>query len=1855
MKTNVSNRKTKKLLAFFMALVMVLTSFPLLAFATDESGSRPENRENFGNPFITQSPSEVYRIPNLVTMNDGSLVAQADARWNAYYDGGGNDSIIARSDNNGGSWITSMLTYYPDNGNTWNPSSTSICDSALATNGDILYSLSTFFPAGYALNGSSADHQVSSGVTAFDSSGRLLLSRNGSGLNYYLSSFSSEDYDGRANIYESNGTPVSGYTVDHDLYLYDSNGTKQGNLFYSDCEFQTAKTNFLLFRTSTDGGETWSPFKLVNAKHSGEAFYGVGPGRGVVTPNGDIVFGCYSWNGGDSSQRSSFIYSKDGGNTWIRMSDLPELKGWVTDVGSIFVSNKWTSECQPVLLDDDGYIRLFCRTDRERFVYADAKLDSNGNYYWEKNTFNDEFPIHIDQEINGQYFTTTSNNQYSVIKYSKQVLWNGNYYDMLIASHANNGSRRNNGTLTFMLMDPNDKQHHQVVMATQQQITYGQFDYSCLTELADGRIGLLYEYSADGKGLEFATFDVEEISGFRVPDLERTMDIEMVRGDSRTFYSSVGQYDSNTNKAIADASFTVQKSSTGKLGTDANFEAAQLPLTNALYTFTQTPDGTWYVGNMGVYLTIDNAQQPSTKDRVGLRINQIPGSSNFQLIRDDLNEALYMHRSGDTAYLFDRTTAYGASYGGDSDDDYSGTLFELYRPAKVNETTRPDDNVPGYIKINDIDDIEDGEQYLIGCNINGSYYFLYPSLGTTNRYANTIKSDKSYVDTGWYMTIDALDGGETTIVCGNTTYNIEVSDYSREITGIVDYDPVIYTQGSENDITSVGSVIADGESHGEKKTTYRLLDNNYEIIGISAIAGTDNNNPMTDADIRFDGEKIYGTLPLSDGGEAIDYEYGTYVTLKTELRDSTGMVWTQSDRLYVASSPVPGHVLSGNFADKTGIVSPSSSALATFILAEGSYGNTNMTVAEISDDDGDDENEGYVGNAHILFNEDGTMTYNGAASDIAIFNDAGAFKAAGAIRNNRSTASGWGDASYELYNLNDEFNNDMINNVTIAYYYYDKSSDKNEGITVDPSKPNNFSITFRRQAVDVSYSGDGNGWDRRVKIGDGNRSYIRKLSGDGEIQEKTYMFGAQGLRYYVNDKNLSGGAASIDSTRHFATATADCTTTVQPNQEQSLRGHLQYQEGAETDEYNANTWNNMSLTFEIKMCDKSMERDAYEESIATPRKSTWYTTDTWYNYMQSLLIHQEYLNNYTLLTTNAEREFNPEVQDTTYDKYLYYDTSSGERVSTIDGAFNQLTKRADFTPLEQAVENATEAVDNGLIDLENDVTYTPDSYKALKKAYDIGQAYLNQYADEDTRNNTAGYVVGPDVDTENPDNRVTVQKTIEDYATAINNAELVVAADDGAYVAAKEESERIDLTAYSDNGAKIESIKDVSDGEIYAEYPQGSGDYYVNIPYDIDNGEGDQTPDEGQQQLDTYTKDLITEMNVGSQSGSVTVRTFHVDYNINGVDNNTDETAAGEVTNNDYTYGETAHIDLTQYNSDQYTVKCTVTSETGGKTPTTVNLEDCGYMLSILIQENITVDVEVTENEVITVEDYYGTVIGMAYIPEAGATVTIDAENNLIINETIIAPKPSPRYRFTSWSVDNGTVITEETVIRQRGVLNQGIEKIITAVNGTVNNKTEFRTLYLNLKLDLNAPEGNVWTRTVGGVEYLASYENSFVAFSSDEDVIYTAYDPSDLPDTVSNQYINQIPAIYGTGYFTNNMFTLSIDYSAPQLDEASGTGVKVVETGIICSNTDTASTDETLVKGGPGAVTVPSNRISHWSGHDNSGTYTMTLANSDTGTYYMRAYVAYTRDYNGEATVPYVVYSDRIFKCEDRHVTAVN
>lgn len=1239
MNTFVKNFRARRCLAFFAALIMAFTSLPLTALATDESGVRPESGVNYGSPFVSGNPSTNYRIPNLVTMDDGTLVAQADARWDAYADGGGNDSIVAYSEDNGETWNYSMLTYYPDNGNYHDKSSTSVCDSALATDGKTLYALTTFFPAGYALNTTSADHTLTvlSG-SAFNDDGTLRLSRGGSSdYDYHLGDFDADGAAGRAPILDSNNSPVDGWEVDHDFYVY-NNGTKQGNLFYSDCEFQTVKTNFLLFRSSVDNGKTWSDFKLVNVKLASESFYGVGPGRGVVTDDGTIIFPCYSWTNLNSSQRSSFIYSKDGGKTWTRMDNLPTLKSWA----DYALSWNGTSECQPVLLDD-GTIRLFCRTARRRMVYADAKMDENGNYYWVNATADDGGPIHLDFPINGENFNITENNQYSVIKYSKKVLWNGDYYTLLIGSHANGGgTSRTDGHLTFMLLDDNNE----VVDAVQKQFTTGEFGYSCLTELSDGRLGVLYEYDQDGSSLKFQTFDIEETSGYYIPDSESTYNVNFTVGDSQSYF--VSETSNEYDDEIISVDFQPNYTATANNGSDSSFSGAQLMLTDALYTFTQRSAHSWYISNSDMYLNIGDL--PTGSSRSAVTLNSVDGGY-FQLINEE-GAALSFNRDGESQFTFYNTADYSST-----SPDYSDTLFEIFAPVDSYEASSADDAVPGYERITDASAIQSANNYLIGCQVDGNYYFLYPSHDTDNIYTHTVRANKDYVENGYKMTMTALSAGTTSFTCGNEVFNVEVSSNAREIVGVVDYDPVIYTHGSNDDITTFGNNISDGTAEGEKVTGYKLLDDSYEIISVTAVDSTDDEIILPNSAITASDGKLTGTLSLADNNKFNSYESGTYVTLKTQLRDNSGLIWTQKDTLYVASNPVPGHIIIGNYNRRGTSVVGRGVNLATYVMAMDSYGNTTMTADQIGSTD--------VGNARILFpTSSNYFTFNNTLEELAdLSNGSTDRKFAGAPQYSAITNT-WSNQSHTLNFLD----NVTDSTVSVAYYYYDKSSDDNQGIVSDSDNPDNFTISMGRMPVNSQYEAD-DGWSKNVVI---NNSSASKLSGSGTVTNNSALFGSGEYTILDSNHRKTGDI-------HLSTLNENGDDAVEPNTTANLKGVVQYQETANRTDGWATSINNVKLTFEVKMCDKTNERNEYENAVSSVVKSTWFTSASWDKFSDALKVYQEYLNNYTVLTTDYERTNDPEASGNNFDSYLY---ENGE--STLSAAIGELERIADFTEYDIA-------------------------------------------------------------------------------------------------------------------------------------------------------------------------------------------------------------------------------------------------------------------------------------------------------------------------------------------------------------------------------------------------------------------------------------------------------------------------------------------------------------------------------------------------------------------------------------------
>lgn len=629
--------------------------------------------------------------------------------------------------------------------------------------------------------------------------------------------------------------------------------------------------------------------------------------------------------------------------------------------------------------------------------------------------------------------------------------------------------------------------------------------------------------------------------------------------------------------------------------------------------------------------------------------------------------------------------------------------------------------------------------------------------------------------------------------------------------------------------------------------------------------------------------------------------------------------------------------------------------------------------------------------------------------------------------------------------------------------------------------------------------------------------------------------------------------------------------------------------------HTATAWVNLGITFQVKVCNKSNERTPYNEAVNKVRVSTDYTKETWDKYTTALLNTEAYLNNYTLLTTD----------ETTQD------------VGTVlDSTYTGLTKRADFTELEKVVEQNKAAYDKhfaGNVTDTDQNKYTVDSWQNFENAYKAGADLLAQYP-EKGRNNVAGYTVGPDSTTKD------LQQQVDSAADALNQV-LVPAADASAYESARSISATIDRTAFKDGGTAITNTVTNGNSTIYIAY---NGKDYVNLPA------------AKQGMVDDFTTDLLSYMNVGesSQSG----RSFNVVCTVNG---NAFETQEHKSL---YYYGTIAHLNFDAYKSQD--IVCVVHTANGD---TKIDLAKCNYQLSLLVQRDTTITVTTATRPNVIVADYFGTILGAF---EGATSVTVKG-NTVTVGDTVITAKDSPKYTFTGWTWSEGTHVIpagQVAKIVQKGTrtgvdVNYTVSNSGTAANALINGATQYTAPGINKPLELTSDNAVYWTRTVNGVETLASYEQNVTLFSANTDTTYSAYASlNDLPKNLQEQAESGTPALNGVGFFADKKFTMSCDYSA-------GADVTVLEVGVIYSATKNGK--DTLVKGGDGATTVVSRNVANWTGSPNSGTFTMTKKGSDTGSHYMRMYVSY-RTPRMNTQVPFVVYGD-IYQCVNGVVTAVN
>ena len=405
-------------------------------------GEKPKDGVTIGQPFPRGTGgSDNFRIPSIVRMRDGTLVASADARWNLEKDGGGLAVIVSRSTDSGATWHYSFAGHLEDHGKEWNPDASTLMDPLLLTDGETLYLFADLFPAGYSISSVSTSNTFSDLETGFDGKGNLLLSADGrKSYRYYLC-------DGK--IYEENG--VEGYRVDEWFHLY-QNGTHISNLFFKNSPFQVHATSYICMMTSKDGGVSWSFPKLLNIKNKGTVWLVLGPGKGLVTKDGTLMFSAYD------GKNVYLFFSKDKGETWGQVK-----------------TGEAKNESQLVELKD-GTIRMFVK-------YADINKIQYIDFFRQGDTY-------CAGSLVNTGIDNFSNCMVSVTKYSKTLKGK----EILLVSCPSEssggtwGGRFHGKIYVFSLDDKN-----QMYLEDSYPIYEGFFAYSCMAEREDGSIDVLFE------------------------------------------------------------------------------------------------------------------------------------------------------------------------------------------------------------------------------------------------------------------------------------------------------------------------------------------------------------------------------------------------------------------------------------------------------------------------------------------------------------------------------------------------------------------------------------------------------------------------------------------------------------------------------------------------------------------------------------------------------------------------------------------------------------------------------------------------------------------------------------------------------------------------------------------------------------------------------------------------------------------------------------------------------------------------------------------------------------------------------------------------------------------------------------------------------------------------------------------------------------------------------------------------------------------------------------------------------------------------------------------------------------------
>lgn len=401
--------------------------------------------------------ADAFRIPSLVNAN-GTLIAAIDKATTGM-DWGFIELAIRTSTDGGETWSDIKTIATPpareisnDPDNTRTAFFIDPC-MAVAPNGDVVL-LVTFFPESKGIHNKKLLDKHKFAYAGFNGKKVPVIYDRDGNFYYVLENGTILNKNKIKTAYKLKGL---GDLYKDDEYIgniYLNGAMKKSTVEDAKTTFgaplKAPKRSYIFMLKSTDNGKTWSEPKDITASILNEdadgTFFAIAPGAGLTTKSGRMIFPIYTLKG------TVAVYSDDNGETWTRNFNQQYTQN----------IDEWCAVEAPT-----GEIFSFGRA--KRYGKTPVSKSLNNGIFWEKDSKAD----------------------FKAPKCQKSAIAIG---EDIYVSHPS-AKKRENGVITKgkFIYDRRGRLKHIKWLNEDIEINNGFFAYSCLAQIDDNTLGVLYE------------------------------------------------------------------------------------------------------------------------------------------------------------------------------------------------------------------------------------------------------------------------------------------------------------------------------------------------------------------------------------------------------------------------------------------------------------------------------------------------------------------------------------------------------------------------------------------------------------------------------------------------------------------------------------------------------------------------------------------------------------------------------------------------------------------------------------------------------------------------------------------------------------------------------------------------------------------------------------------------------------------------------------------------------------------------------------------------------------------------------------------------------------------------------------------------------------------------------------------------------------------------------------------------------------------------------------------------------------------------------------------------------------------